>query len=92
MSAEKAVEVTVSGRVQGVFFRAATREQARRLGVHGWVRNEADGTVAALFEGPAEAVESLVAWCHEGPPSAQVREVRDVPAEPTGASTFEVVD
>ena len=71
-----AVDVVVTGHVQGVFFRASMREQAGPLGVTGWVRNEPDGSVHAHLEGPAEAVESLVEWCAAGPPSAQVDERR----------------
>lgn len=71
----KRAHVYVSGRVQGVYFRAATRDTARRYGVAGWVRNLPDGRVEAVFEGPAEAVDRCVAWCHQGPPGAIVRDV-----------------
>ncbi|MEE2679006.1 MAG: acylphosphatase [Myxococcota bacterium] len=64
--------VTVSGRVQGVWFRESTRNEAERLGADGWVRNCRDGSVEAVFEGPAAAVEDLVAWCQIGPPAARV--------------------
>jgi acylphosphatase len=66
----------ISGRVQGVFFRAETRYAAERLGVRGWVRNLPDGTVEAVFEGPDEAVEKAVAWCRTGPSSARVDDVQ----------------
>ncbi len=66
--------VVVRGRVQGVFFRAEARDRARSLGVSGWVRNVPDGSVEAVFEGPAERVESLVRWCYLGPAGAQVEE------------------
>lgn len=71
--------VTVHGRVQGVFFRSATRQTARAHGVAGWARNLRDGSVEAVFEGTAEAVEALLAFCRQGPPSARVErvEVRD---------------
>jgi acylphosphatase len=62
----------VTGRVQGVSFRAATASQARRLGVVGWVRNRADGSVELEVEGPPERVAALLAWCNEGPPAARV--------------------
>jgi acylphosphatase len=76
--------VFISGRVQGVSFRYATCNEARRHGVVGWVRNRADGRVEALFEGEAEAVRRLVQWCHVGPPGAYVDRVEtDWPA-PTG--------
>jgi acylphosphatase len=67
--------VTISGWVQGVLFRSSTREQARRLGVTGWVRNLYDGSVEGLFEGDEQAVSQLIRWCHHGPPGAQVRDV-----------------
>jgi acylphosphatase len=67
--------VVVDGRVQGVWFRAATREQALRLELRGWVRNLPDGTVAALFEGDEPALRQMLAWCHAGPPGARVDRV-----------------
>jgi acylphosphatase len=82
--------VVVHGAVQGVFFRDTCRELAQRARVTGWVRNEPDGTVAAVFEGPPEAVESMVAWCHDGPPRARVDRVQVDPAPPSGATTFDV--
>lgn len=66
------VRVLVSGRVQGVFFRESTRREAEGLGVAGWVRNLPDGRVEALFDGPSDNVEALVAWCRRGPPAAGV--------------------
>lgn len=86
----RAVDVTVTGRVQGVFFRAETQREADRLSLTGWVRNEPDGSVAAHFEGEPDAVESMVAWCREGPSRARVDEVDVRDAEPTGARRFEV--
>jgi acylphosphatase len=85
----KAVQARVSGRVQGVSFRWYTEEKARSLGVGGWVRNEPDGSVLVHAEGEAEAVDALVAWCHEGPTSARVSGVAVREASPTGATTFE---
>ena len=76
--------VTVHGRVQGVFFRDTCRQIAEEHGVSGWVRNLPDGRVEAVFEGLPEAVDALVAWCHEGPPAARVDEVRVTPVDPTG--------
>lgn len=67
--------VIVSGRVQGVFFRAKTQSAARRLGVTGWVRNLPDRTVEAVFEGPRPKVEAVVQWCHTGSPGARVTDV-----------------
>lgn len=84
----RAVEVTVRGRVQGVFFRATCADEARRLGVTGWVSNEPDGTVAGHFEGPEGPVEALVSWCRSGPPRARVDEVEVREAQPTGSTGF----
>jgi acylphosphatase len=86
----RAVEVSVSGEVQGVSFRGYAAKEAVRLELVGWVRNESDGTVTAHFEGPSDDVEKMLDWCREGSPSADVRrvEVRDV--EPIGASEFSV--
>jgi acylphosphatase len=67
--------VIVQGRVQGVYFRAYTRDQARLLGLNGWVMNRRDGSVEALFEGKRSRVEDMVAWCRQGPPTAQVDQV-----------------
>lgn len=83
-------QVTVHGRVQGVFFRDSCSREAERAGAAGWVRNEPDGSVAASFEGTREAVEHMVAWCHEGPPHARVERVEVTRADPTGATTFDV--
>ncbi len=68
-------KVVIHGIVQGVFFRASTREEAIRIGVGGWVRNLADGTVEALFEGEKKKVEEILGWCHQGPPGARVDKV-----------------
>jgi acylphosphatase len=67
--------VFIAGRVQGVGFRAAARDQARRAKVQGWVRNLSDGRVEAVFEGSNGAVRRLVSWCYSGPPSANVERV-----------------
>ena len=88
--AEIARRVVVSGNVQGVFFRDRTRREARTRGVAGWVRNCADGTVEAHFEGPADAVESLVRWAHAGPRHASVDDVRVDDVEPQGFDGFRV--
>ena len=66
------VSVTVFGRVQGVAFRHHTRLRATELGVNGWVGNLSDGSVAGVFEGDENAVNSLVDWCRQGPPAAGV--------------------
>ena len=68
-------QVLISGRVQGVFYRAYTRDQARMRGLTGWVRNLPDGRVYAVFEGDREKIESMLAWCRQGPQHAAVDEV-----------------
>ena len=83
-------DVTVRGVVQGVGFRFHCLREAERLGVRGWVRNERDGTVAGHFEGTAEAVDALVAWCRSGPACARVDEVDERSATPRGDRTFSV--
>jgi acylphosphatase len=69
------VRAVISGRVQGVFFRLETKKAAARYGVFGWVRNQRDGTVAAVFEGSKENVDSMLDWCKHGPPIAKVLDV-----------------
>jgi acylphosphatase len=65
----------ISGRVQGVFYRASCRREAEALGLTGWVRNLPDGRVEALVQGPKETVEAMVAWCYRGPDEAQVTNI-----------------
>ncbi|MGH3413694.1 MAG: acylphosphatase [Marmoricola sp.] len=85
----RALDVTVTGLVQGVFFRARCAEEADRLGVTGWVSNEYDGSVAGHFEGPPRAVEALVEWCHLGSPRSRVDAVRTRDAEVGGFTSFQ---
>ena len=80
----------VSGRVQGVFYRATTRDAARERGVDGWVRNLEDGRVEAVFEGPEPSVEGMVEWCHTGSPAAEVDDVDVSYDDPDGIDGFEV--
>ncbi|PSP68105.1 acylphosphatase [Halobacteriales archaeon QH_8_67_27] len=82
--------VFVSGRVQGVFYRATTRDEARDRGVDGWVKNLDDGRVEAVFEGPAGAVEEMVEWCHEGSARARVDDVEAEYGDPEGLDGFEI--
>jgi acylphosphatase len=82
--------VIVRGSVQGVFFRDTTRRQASSRGVAGWVCNRPDGAVEAVFEGEAEAVESLVRFAHEGPRGADVADVEVADEDPEGLSGFQV--
>ena len=70
------VRVIISGRVQGVGYRAATATEARRLGIFGWVQNRPDGSVELEAEGPDDKVAALLAWAEYGPPSAQVTKVK----------------
>jgi acylphosphatase len=67
--------LTIRGRVQGVWYRGSMQEEATRLRVSGWVRNQPDGSVAAETQGERAAVDALVAWAHEGPPGARVTDV-----------------
>ena len=86
----KATHLLISGRVQGVYYRKSTQEEAIRLGVMGWVRNLPDGRVEAHVEGKPELVDHLINWCRHGPPDAEVSAVEELPAEWQGFSTFDV--
>lgn len=87
----RSVRLEISGRVQGVGFRYAMREEAARRGVRGWVRNRSDGSVEALLQGDAAGVEALLEWARRGPAGARVSALRAQPAdgEPQ-ASGFEL--
>ena len=76
MEQKVGAHLIISGRVQGVFFRAETRRAALLYGVSGWVRNVADGTVEAVIEGNKNDVLSLVNWCKKGPPISRVDDVK----------------
>jgi acylphosphatase len=78
----------VSGRVQGVFYRASTREQALRLGLVGSAVNLPDGRVEVRAEGESEALQELERWLHRGPPAARVDGIERLPAEPVGFKGF----
>jgi acylphosphatase len=82
--------IRVTGRVQGVFFRAWTRDEARSLGASGWVRNCPDGAVEAHIEGEEEAVTQLIRRMRHGPPHAKVFGVEIAEVDPQGADRFEV--
>ena len=82
--------VLVHGRVQGVFFRDTTRRIAESRGVAGWVRNNPDGSVEAAFEGPADAVDAMVRYVHEGPRGAHVERVEVVDEDPERLTGFRI--
>jgi acylphosphatase len=84
----KHFSIQVSGKVQGVFFRASTQEKAREFSVKGFVRNEPDGSVFIEAEGTAENLEKFISWCRQGPRSAKVINCEIKPGEVKGYSTF----
>lgn len=90
MSDRTRAHVFVSGKVQGVFYRANTRDQAKATGVDGWVKNLSDGRVEAVFEGEEASVEEMVEWCHDGSPAANVEDVDVTYQEPQELSGFEI--
>ncbi len=77
--------------MQGVFFRDSIMRMARRLGVRGWVRNLPDGSVEAQLDGPADALEAIVDFCHEGPPAARVDKVIVNSSDPSGETEFRII-
>ncbi len=81
----RAVELHITGLVQGVSYRASTQARARELGLTGWVRNEADRSVRAWVQGPAPQVEALTTWCERGPSYARVEHVEVTDVEPDPA-------
>ena len=86
------VHVAITGRVQGVCFRAWTQEEAQALGLKGWVRNCSDGSVEAVFEGDEILVRRMIELCHEGPPLSHVRSVAVTErVGNSGVSSFEIV-
>lgn len=90
--ANSRAHVIISGRVQGVFYRAHTRETARSLNLKGWVKNRYDSTVEAIFEGDEKDIEKMVEWCRQGPPSAKVDDVNVEWKKFTGEfNSFDVV-
>ena len=83
--------LVISGRVQGVFYRASCRDEGAARGLSGWVRNTPDGNVEAAFEGPEVGVRALIDWCQHGPPSASVTHVAVSWESPTGERGFRIV-
>ena len=86
----KACAIRVAGKVQGVYFRASTKDVADALGVHGRVRNDADGSVFIEAEGADSAVDQLIEWCRKGPTRARVESVEVTPIASKGFSGFSV--
>ena len=84
------VRAIVTGRVQGVSYRASTAEEAERLGLTGWVKNRRDGSVELEAEGQADRVADLLAWCEHGPPAARVSRVVVEELAPAGDAEFTV--
>ncbi len=85
---DKTVRIVIQGRVQGVWYRGWTFQQAQRLNIRGWVRNRRDGTVEALFSGPAEEVDEMINACRQGPPVAHVVSLTEHPCDPPEAEGF----
>ncbi len=84
------VHVWISGRVQGVGYRASTWDMAQLLKLKGWVCNLWDGRVEAVFEGSPDQVQEMLRWCHQGPPAAVVQEVTIEYETPQGVQSFEI--
>lgn len=84
----RTVTVRITGRVQGVWYRGWTVREATGRGLAGWVRNRSDGSVEALFSGPRDAVEAMLAACRDGPPGARVENVETTPAHAPDARGF----
>lgn len=76
-SGQSSVHLKITGRVQGVYYRASMLQEARKLGLTGWVMNRSDGSVEALAEGSKTKLEELIAWCHQGPQGARVAGVEE---------------
>jgi len=88
MTSMRTIRLRVHGKVQGVWYRAWTQEEARELGIDGWVRNRKDGTVEALLSGRAEDVDRLVDLCGSGPPLARVTRVEVTPEDDVPSPGF----
>ncbi|HEY9116195.1 MAG TPA: acylphosphatase [Roseivirga sp.] len=86
----KAIKIKVSGRVQGVFFRASTQIEAQKRGLKGWCMNLPDGRVEIYVEGEPEALDQLIKWCQSGPPMARVDECLVEEAEPLNYQEFSI--
>lgn len=73
--ASMTISITITGKVQGVYYRASTKEEAQRLGITGWVKNTRSGDVEILASGTGESLDQFIHWCKQGPPNAIVKEV-----------------
>jgi len=80
--------IFISGRVQGVFYRAHTKKKANELGITGWVKNLPDGRVEAVFQGPKDKVEKMISWCHKGSPASRVTNVEMAKAQQEDYKNF----
>lgn len=88
---KSSMHVFISGRVQGVWFRANTKQKAEQLSVTGWVKNTSDGRVEAIFEGEENNVKEMIEWCHRGPPQAKIDNVEIKDQMPTsGFDSFSI--
>lgn len=87
----RTVSARITGRVQGVGYRAWAQQQARALGLSGWVRNEPDGSVRALLHGPGDAVDAMLAACRDGPSAALVDEVDAAQSDPPDGDGFAIL-
>lgn len=89
-SPNKRIHLWISGRVQGVGYRAATADKASVTGVSGWVRNLPDGRVEAVFEGSSSQIESMLRWCYQGSPSAIVQRIEQQEEDPEALASFQI--
>ena len=86
------LHLRIHGQVQGVFFRYSAREQAEKLGLGGWIRNNLDGSVEALAEGERDKLEQFIIWCRKGPPGAEVQKLKvEWSKEEEQFSTFDII-
>ena len=85
------LRIRVEGRVQGVFYRASTQSKALELGLTGWVKNEADGSVLMEIQGSKEAIDKMVKWCHDGPIMSRVDNLVQEEIAPESTPGFEIV-
>ena len=85
------MELKITGKVQGVWYRGSTQKEARRLGLRGWVKNEEDGSVTARVAGPELSVRKLIEWCRQGPEMARVDEVLVKQADSATFKDFKII-